>query len=90
MDPSIVTKRFITSRQDTPIGNINNVFDGNVDTSISYQHPNLIYQGDYVGAMFSKKISITSMKFILGGGKNHFEECKLQYTQDGKTWVRFK
>ena len=87
VDPSIVTKRFITSRQDTPIGNINNVFDGNVDTSISYQHPNLIYQGDYVGAMFSKKISITSMKFILGGGKNHFEECKLQYTQDGKTWV---
>ena len=49
MDPSIVTKRFITSRQDTPIGNINNVFDGNVDTQYKLSTSKSYLSGEITG-----------------------------------------
>ncbi|MDQ0361826.1 beta-N-acetylglucosaminidase domain-containing protein [Breznakia pachnodae] len=86
MDPDIVTKTFITSRQDNPSGSTANVFDGDDSTMASYRSPVWIYEGDYVGVMLGKKIDITYVRFLLGNGKNHMEYAKLQYTKDGKEW----
>ena len=86
MDPDKVVATFITNRKDTPSGNTNNVFDGKDDTMVSYQNPVWIYQDDYVGVKYNKKIAIENIRFLLGNGKNHMEASKLQYTVDGNEW----
>lgn len=86
INPNIITKKFITNRTDTPVGDIENVFDGKDDTSISYRNPAAVAKDDYVGVMFNKAIDVKNIRFLLGGGKNHFDQAKLQYTTDGKTW----
>ena len=86
MDPEKVVETFITNRKDAPNGNTNNVFDEKDDTMVSYQNPVWIYEGDYVGVKYNKKISIENIRFLLGNGKNHMEASKLQYTVDGAEW----
>lgn len=86
IDPNVITKTFITNRKDTPVGDINNVFDGDDKTNISYRNPAEVKKDDYVGVMFSKEIEVKNIRFLLGDGKNHFDQAKLQYTTDGKTW----
>lgn len=86
MDPSKVVQSFITNRQDNPVGNTADVFDGDDGTQVSYRSPVWIYTGDYVGVMFNKEIAVNNIRFLLGNGKNHFEQSKLQYTEDGKEW----
>lgn len=87
IDPSIVSKQFITSRSDNPTGDVANVFDGSDATNIIFKTPASIFKDDYVGALFSKAIDIKNIRFLLGGGKDHFDQCKVQYTVDGSTWV---
>ena len=86
LDPTLVIKTFITNRTDSPTGDINNVFDGKDNTNLSYRNPVWIYKDDYVGVKFSKKISINDIRFLLGNGKNHIENAKLQYTENGVDW----
>ena len=88
LDPNAITKRFITSRSDNPIGSTNNVFDNNESTFISYQDSNQLYFpiGTYVGVLFNKAIDIHNFEFLLGSGKNHFEQAKLEYTINGTDW----
>ena len=86
MDPSKIVQNFITNRQDNPVGSTDDVFDGDDGTQLSYRNPVWIYTGDYVGVTFNKKIPVNNIRFLLGNGKNHFEQSKLQYTEDGKEW----
>ncbi len=86
MDPSKIVQSFITNRQDNPVGSTDDVFDGDDGTQLSYRNPVWIYTGDYVGVTFNKKIAVNNIRFLLGNGKNHFEQSKLQYTEDGKEW----
>lgn len=86
MDPSKIVQNFITNRQDNPVGSTGDVFDGDDGTQLSYRNPVWIYTGDYVGVTFNKKIAVNNIRFLLGNGKNHFEQSKLQYTEDGKEW----
>lgn len=86
VDPNAVTNTFITNRTDTPTGDLNNVFDGDDSTGIIYKTPAAIKQDDYVGVMFSKAIDVHKIRFLLGSGKDHFDQARLEYTTDGKTW----
>lgn len=88
LDPNAITQKFITSRTDNPVGKIDYVFDNKNNTLISYRDGNQLYfpEGTYVGVMFNKLIPINNIEFVLGSGKNHFENAKLQYTQNGKEW----
>lgn len=86
IDPSIVTNKFITSRSDTPVGDLANVFDGKDATSISFRNPSSVSKGEYVGVMFSNEQDVKNVRFLLGDGKNHIDFAKAQYTLDGTTW----
>lgn len=88
LNPNVITQRFITSRTDNPKGSTDNVFDNNESTLVSYQDSNQLYFpiGTYVGVLFNKVIDIHNFEFLLGGGKNHFEYAKLEYTVNGTEW----
>ena len=86
IDDSKIFGTFITSRTDTPAGSIDNILDGDVASNAIFKSPAAIYEGDFVGVKYSKKIEINDIRFVLGAGKDHFDEGKLQYTEDGTTW----
>ena len=79
-------RKYITSRTDTPTGSADNLFDGDDSTSAIYKTPNKITTGTYIGVSYSKAIKINDIRFLLGAGKDHMDQAKLQYTTDGKTW----
>ena len=87
LDPTAVLKTYITSRTDTPTGDKADVMDGDYASGVIYKTPNAIYAGDFVGVMFTKAVDIDNMRFVLGAGKDHFDEAKIQYTMDGSEWV---
>lgn len=86
LNPELVTKRYITSRTDNPVGSTDNIFDNDTATMASYRNPAEIRDQEYVGVVFNKLIPIHDLRILLGTGKNHFEFSKLQYTVDGTEW----
>lgn len=86
LNPDKVVSTFITSRTDTPVGNLDGVFDGDDNTMISFRNPVYVNANDYIGVLYNKTIDIENARFLLGRGKNHFKHAKLQYTLDGNTW----
>ena len=86
LNPDKVIRKYITSRTDTPTGSADNLFDGDDSTSAIYKTPNKITTGTYIGVSYSKAIKINDIRFLLGAGKDHMDQAKLQYTTDGKTW----
>lgn len=86
MNPSAVITQFTSNRTDTPVNGTDKALDGNDSTFVSYQNPVWIKAGDYVGVTYNKSIQIDNIRFLLGDGKNHFEQSKLEYTKDGTTW----
>lgn len=86
LNPDKVIRKYITSRTDTPAGSVDNLFDGDDSTSAIYKTPNKITTGTYIGVSYSKAIKINDIRFLLGAGKDHMDQAKLQYTTDGKTW----
>lgn len=86
LNPDKVIRKYITSRTDTPTGSVDNLFDGDDSTSAIYKTPNKITTGTYIGVSYSKAIKINDIRFLLGAGKDHMDQAKLQYTTDGKTW----
>ena len=48
--------------------------------------PNSLSKDDYIGVEYNKVIDIDSIRFLLGGGKDHFEHAKLQYMTEEGTW----
>ena len=47
VDPNKQVTKFITNRNDSPTGNIDNVFDNKANTEIVYKTPNTISKGTY-------------------------------------------
>ncbi len=92
MDPSKVIHTFVTSRTDTPTGDLSYVTDNNASTEIIYKNPTVLNVGDYVGMTFSKPIDLDSVIFRLGQSGNlrdTFTKGILQYTKDGKEWINY-
>ena len=88
VNPTDITVTYITNRTDKPAtGSVINVTDGNDSTNAVYQNPNKILEGDYVGLLFSGVMDVENIHIVLGAGKDHFDEGKLQYTMDGATWT---
>lgn len=87
IDDSKLVATYITNRTDAPAtGSVDNIMDGDVSTNAVYKTPSAIKQGDYVGVRFAKNIAVEKIRFVLGAGKDHFDQGKLQYTEDGTTW----
>ena len=87
VDPTIQIATYLTNRTDSPAtGSVANVTDGNDGTSAIYKTPNAIVTGDYVGLMFNQLTDIRNIHIVLGAGKDHFDQGKLEYTVDGTTW----
>lgn len=90
LDPNSVIRRYITSREDTPEGAIDNVFDGKPGTEIVYKNPANIPTGTYAGVQYSKPITLNSLRFNFGRGANPadtFAQMKLEVTLNGTDWV---
>lgn len=86
-NPNTITKTYISNSFTNPYeGSAENVFDENDGTSMVFHNPNYIYKDDYIGVMFNRGITVDSIRFLMGGGKNHFFKSKLQYTVDGTSW----
>ena len=77
---------YITNRTDTPEGSLENIFDDTDSTGITYKSPNSITAGTYVGVAYNRMTPVSSIRFLLGAGKDHMDHAKLQYTTDKKTW----
>lgn len=89
LDPNFVSKQYITNREDgISAGRVENVFDGDDRTTISYQSAahNMIKQGQYFGVMFNKLQPLKNLRILQGSGKNHYEHSQLEYTTDGQQW----
>ncbi len=86
-DPTVVTQTYISNAYNTPsVGKIENALDGDDGTSVQFYNPNYVYKDQYIGVEFNRPTTVNSIRFLLGGGKNHFYYSKLQYTTDGETW----
>lgn len=85
LDPDAVIYQYVTSRSDTPEGNIASVTDGNDGTGVTYKNPNKITAGTFAGITSDKPFDADRLTFVLGGGKDFFDRAKLQ-TFDGTNW----
>lgn len=89
VDPSTDETTFITSRGDTPVGDVKNVFDKDSSTQITFQTPNTLSTGDFVGATWLQPKDLDEVQFLLGSSSNPrdtFQSAKVQISYDGKTW----
>ena len=90
VNPNKVITTFITNRKDSPTGNTTNAFDNNAATEIVYKSPNKIEEGTFVGVKYNKKVKVNTIEFLMGAKANlndTMAKAKIQYTEDGKTWV---
>lgn len=91
VNPNIQVASYITNRTDNPTGNTANVLDHDDTTSITYKNnggSEMIPEGQFVGVSYSNAIVLENIRFLQGGGKNHFMKSKLQYlTSDSDTWI---
>ena len=90
VNPNKVITTFITNRKDSPTGNTTNAFDNNAATEIVYKSPNKIDEGTFVGVKYNKKVKVNNIEFLMGAKANlndTMAKAKIQYTEDGKTWV---
>ena len=90
VNPNKVITTFITNRKDSPTGNTTNAFDNNAATEIVYKTPNKIDEGTFVGVKYNKKVKVNTIEFLMGAKANlndTMAKAKIQYTEDGKTWV---
>lgn len=85
LDPNKVITTFVTSRTDNPSNGIDKITDGKDSTAAIFKTPNTIKAGEFVGLTFNKPIKIENVRFLLGAGKDHFDEAKVQYL-DGTEW----
>ena len=52
--------------------------------------PNIIEEGTFVGVKYNKKVKVNTIEFLMGAKANlndTMAKAKIQYTEDGKTWV---
>ncbi|MGL5378750.1 beta-N-acetylglucosaminidase domain-containing protein [Clostridium sp.] len=90
VDPSKLITTVITNRQDAPVGSLENLLDKNPETEVVFKNPSTIDVGTYVGVKYNKAIKIEDITIDMGARGNSndtMQEAKIQYTEDGKTWI---
>lgn len=90
IDTSKIIAKVITSRSDTPAGNLENLLDNNEGTEVIWKNPNSTTVGTYIGVMYNQVIDIDNVTFKMahgGNARDTFSAAKVQYTIDGKTWI---
>ncbi|MEG1732727.1 MAG: beta-N-acetylglucosaminidase domain-containing protein, partial [Longicatena sp.] len=90
INPEKQVTTIITNRTDTPTGALTNLTDGDTATDVIWKSPNSVAINDYLGIIYSKSIKLKKVEFSMGNAGNSrdgFNDSKLQYTKDGKTWI---
>ena len=90
IDDSKLITTFITNRTDTPNGTLEKLTDNKEGTEVIWKSPNSTTAGTYIGLIYSKEITLNDVTFKMGQAGNErdtFQNAKIQYTADGKTWI---
>lgn len=91
LNPDAFITSYITSRKDSPVNSsVEDILDNDDSTYASYHDPSYLYTGDYVGLKFNKLNKISTIHFLLGDGKNHFDHSKVQYLDENDQWQDLK
>ncbi|MEW6868350.1 beta-N-acetylglucosaminidase domain-containing protein [Trueperella pyogenes] len=80
---------YVTSRTDLPAGGtpVSAAYDDFLSTKLVYKTPNTLTAGTFFGLIKSKPFTLTSVKFVQGGGKDFIEHAKLQALDPVHGWV---
>lgn len=90
IDDTKVLTTLITNRPNTPDGALENLTDNNEGTQVIWSNPNSAAAGDYIGLSYNKPITVNDITFKMGQSGNMrdtFQSAKVQYTEDGTTWI---
>lgn len=87
--PDVDLTAYITSRTDLPSGGtpVSAAYDDFESTKLIYKTPNELTAGTFFGLIKSKPFTLTSVKFVQGGGKDFIEHAKLQVLDSAQGWV---
>ena len=87
VDPDADFTKFVTNRMDTPSGSLENLFDGDVNTGVSYKDPASTKSGDFIGVEKAKPFDLDSFTVTYDAGhlNDTIRTGKLQVLRkDGK------
>lgn len=89
IDENKIITSLITNRTDTPDGALDKITDGKDSTIVTWQNPNTLAKDTYIGLRYSKPIHLEKVTFKMGADnpRDTFDAGKLQYTEDGTTWL---
>ena len=96
VDPDADFTKFVTSRMDAPSGSLDSLFDGDVNTGVSYKDPATTKTGDFIGVEKAKPFDLDSFTVTYDGQhlNDTLRTAKLQVLRkDGKgakTWSDVK
>lgn len=96
VDPDADFTKFVTSRMDAPSGSLDSLFDGDVNTGVSYKDPATTKTGDFIGVEKAKPFDLDSFTVTYDAGhlNDTLRTAKLQVLRkDGKgakTWSDVK
>ena len=87
VDPDADFTKFVTSRMDAPSGSLDSLFDGDVNTGVSYKDPATTKTGDFIGVEKAKPFDLDSFTVTYDAGhlNDTLRTAKLQVLRkDGK------
>ena len=96
VDPDADFTKFVTSRMDAPSGSLDSLFDGDVNTGVSYKDPATTKKDDFIGVEKAKPFDLDSFTVTYDAGhlNDTLRTAKLQVLRkDGKgakTWSDVK
>lgn len=87
VDPDADFTKFVTSRMDAPSGSLDSLFDGDVNTGVSYKDPATTKKDDFIGVEKAKPFDLDSFTVTYDGQhlNDTLRTAKLQVLRkDGK------
>lgn len=87
VDPDADFTKFVTSRMDAPSGSLDSLFDGDVNTGVSYKDPATTKKDDFIGVEKAKPFDLDSFTVTYDAGhlNDTLRTAKLQVLRkDGK------
>ena len=96
VDPDADFTKFVTSRMDAPSGSLDSLFDGDVNTGVSYKDPATTKTGDFIGVEKAKPFDLDSFTVTYDAGhlNDTLRTAKLQVlrkdAKGAKAWSDVK
>ena len=89
IDPTVQKMTYITNVmefENPNVGQLENMFDGDDTTGVTFTGYLYLKTGDYIGVKYSQPITLKNVRILMGANKNHFHHSRVEYTTDGKNW----